>query len=186
MRHFGELIETKSVVVRCDGDGGALGHPAVFLNLNPKEEIVCPYCSRYFVKEGKGKPHKKMKKGNLMKQVTLYLYLLILLGASFDNAVALENPASKNCIEKGGTLHILKRGDGAEYGVCFFEDNRQCEEWALLRGNCPVGGLKITGYTTPEAVYCAIIGGAVSSDQTSCTFAKTCSVGDLYNGKCSL
>ncbi|MBL8676559.1 MAG: zinc-finger domain-containing protein [Alphaproteobacteria bacterium] len=184
MRH-GEPIETKDVVVRCDGGGEALGHPAIFLNLTPKEEIVCPYCSRYFVEEGKNKPHKKMKKSNLMRQITLYLYLLTFLGVSFGGAIALGNPASKNCIEKGGTLRILKRGDGAEYGVCFFEDNRQCEEWALLRGNCRVGGIKITGYTTPEAVYCAIIGGTVSSDQNLCTFAKNCPVGDLYNGKCS-
>lgn len=62
MRHFGELIETKNVVVRCDGGEGTLGHPAVFLNLNPKEEIVCPYCSQCFVKESKDKPHKKMEK----------------------------------------------------------------------------------------------------------------------------
>lgn len=94
------------------------------------------------------------------------------------------NPASQNCIEKGGTLKIQKRGDGGEYGVCFFEDNLQCEEWALLRGNCPVGGVKVTGYSTPEAVYCAIIGGTVSSDQKECTFPKTCSTEALYNGKC--
>ncbi|MDI9640471.1 zinc-finger domain-containing protein [Geitlerinema splendidum] len=61
MRHFEESIKTKNVVVRCDGGGGVLGHPAVFLNLNPKEEIVCPYCSRYFVREGRDKPHKKRK-----------------------------------------------------------------------------------------------------------------------------
>lgn len=106
-------------------------------------------------------------------------------GGFLGGAVALGNPASKNCIEKGGTLQILKRGDGGEYGVCFFEDNRQCEEWALLRGNCPVGGVKVTGYNRPEAVYCAIIGGMVSSDQSACTFPKTCSVDDLYNGKCN-
>lgn len=120
-----------------------------------------------------------------MQQITLYLCLLAFLVASPGNAIALENPASKNCIEKGGTLQILKRGDGGEYGVCFFEDNRQCEEWALFKGNCPVGGIKVTGYNTPEAVYCAIIGGTVSSEQNSCTFPKTCSVDDLYNGKCN-
>ena len=106
-------------------------------------------------------------------------------GATLGDAVALGNPASKNCIEKGGILQILKRGDSGEYGVCFFEDNRQCEEWALLRGNCPVGGVKVTGYNRPEAIYCAIIGGTVSSDQSACTFLKTCSVDDLYNGKCN-
>ncbi|MDI9640472.1 DUF333 domain-containing protein [Geitlerinema splendidum] len=121
-----------------------------------------------------------------MQQITLYLCLLAFLAISLGNAIALENPASKNCIEKGGALQILKRGDGGEYGVCFFEDNRQCEEWALFKGNCPVGGIKVTGYNTPEAVYCAVIGGTVSSDQNSCTLPKTCSVDDLYNGKCNL
>ena len=43
--------------------------------------------------------------------------------------------------------------------MCYFEDNRQCEEWALLRGDCPVGGVKVTGYATPAARYCAITGG---------------------------
>ena len=55
----------------------------------------------------------------------------------------MPNPASENCTEKGGTLSIEKRGDGGEYGVCIFEDNMQCEEWALMRGECPVGGVTI-------------------------------------------
>ena len=63
----------------------------------------------------------------------------------------IANPASENCAKQGGTLVIQKRGDGGEYGVCMFEDNRQCEEWAMLRGECPVGGIKITGYITPAA-----------------------------------
>ncbi|MBY0272579.1 MAG: zinc-finger domain-containing protein [Alphaproteobacteria bacterium] len=62
MKYFGEPIEIKNIVVRCDGDGGILGHPAVFLNLTSKDEIVCPYCSRYFAREGKEKPPKKCKK----------------------------------------------------------------------------------------------------------------------------
>jgi len=71
----------------------------------------------------------------------------------------LANPASVNCREKGGTLVIKKRGDGGEYGVCMFEDNRECEEWALYRGECPVGGINTIGYDTPAEVYCAITGG---------------------------
>ena len=62
MRHFGEPVDTKNAVVRCDGGGGPLGHPAIFLNLTLKEEIVCPYCSRCFVRESKDKPRKKRKK----------------------------------------------------------------------------------------------------------------------------
>ena len=49
----------------------------------------------------------------------------------------LANPASVNCEEKGGKLEFRERGELGQYGVCMFEDNRQCEEWALLRGECP-------------------------------------------------
>jgi putative hemolysin len=107
----------------------------------------------------------------------------------------LANPASQNCIAQGGTLLIQTRGDGGQYGICLFEDNRQCEEWALLRGECPVGGLKITGYVTPAAVYCAISGGTyaitgssnTNNEQGTCTFkgGSQCDVWAYYNGTCS-
>lgn len=45
--------------VACDGGGGALGHPRVFLDIKD-HEIVCPYCSRRFrLAEGAsgGDPH---------------------------------------------------------------------------------------------------------------------------------
>ena len=71
----------------------------------------------------------------------------------------LANPASQNCAARGGTLRIERRPDGGEYGVCVFADNYQCEEWAMLRGHCPVGGLRVTGYVTAAARYCAITGG---------------------------
>ncbi|MDX9862783.1 MAG: zinc-finger domain-containing protein [Rhodospirillales bacterium] len=35
--------------VACDGGGGALGHPRVFLKIGPENQIVCPYCSRRFI-----------------------------------------------------------------------------------------------------------------------------------------
>ena len=44
-----ETTEVEEPVVRCDGGGGALGHPAVYLNLGDESEIACPYCSRRFV-----------------------------------------------------------------------------------------------------------------------------------------
>ena len=112
------------------------------------------------------------------------------------------NPASENCIKQGGTLSIVARGDGGQYGICTFEDNRQspagdgsqCEEWALLRGDCPVGGVKVTGYVTPAAPYCAITGGTYAvtgnggadAEQGTCTFLNggQCDAWDYYNGKC--
>ena len=43
-----ETIEVETDVVNCDGGGGPLGHPSVYLNLEPKGEVMCPYCSRVF------------------------------------------------------------------------------------------------------------------------------------------
>ncbi len=48
----------------------------------------------------------------------------------------MANPASVYCIEKGGKLEMRTNANG-EYGVCLFGDNRQCEEWAFFRGECP-------------------------------------------------
>ena len=71
----------------------------------------------------------------------------------------LANPASKHCSEKGGKLFFEQGKDGTRHGICYFEDNRQCEEWALFRGNCPLGGIKVTGYSSWEEKFCAIRGG---------------------------
>lgn len=46
----GETLETSSLTVACDGGGGPLGHPQVFLTIKPEVgSIVCPYCSRHYV-----------------------------------------------------------------------------------------------------------------------------------------
>lgn len=44
-----ETIEVEHNPVGCDGGGGALGHPLVYLTLDEKHEADCPYCSRHFV-----------------------------------------------------------------------------------------------------------------------------------------
>lgn len=112
-----------------------------------------------------------------------------------DSKTGIANPASVNCINKGGTLSIQKRSDGGEYGICIFKDNRQCEEWALFRGDCPVGGRKVKGYATPAAQYCVIAGGSykataqnnTDNEQGTCTFnnGKSCDAWDYYSGRCS-
>jgi putative hemolysin len=111
-----------------------------------------------------------------------------------ESSSQIANPASENCVKQGGTLSIQKRGDGGEYGVCAFEDNRQCEEWALMRGECPSGGVKITGYVTSAAQYCAITGGEYTvtgssnteQEQGTCTFknGKACDAADYFAGTC--
>lgn len=111
------------------------------------------------------------------------------------HAAGLANPASTHCIDHGGRLHVEKDGSGGEYGVCGFDDNRQCEEWALLRGDCPAGGIRITGYVTPAARYCALRGGRYrvlslsnsAAEQGSCGFVdgKACAAGAFFAGLCS-
>lgn len=44
-----ETFTVDNATVACDGGGGALGHPAVYLKIGPSREIVCPYCSRRYV-----------------------------------------------------------------------------------------------------------------------------------------
>jgi len=99
----------------------------------------------------------------------------------------LANPASVNCTNKGGTLVIQKRSDGGEYGLCTFEDAYACEEWALFRGECPVGGVRTTGYDTVAQKYCAWVGGQTLAEPNAvCTFAdgSTCKTPDLFSGYC--
>ena len=44
-----ETIETDRRTVACDGGGGALGHPRVFLNMGDADHVDCPYCGRRYV-----------------------------------------------------------------------------------------------------------------------------------------
>ena len=47
-----EIIEVDQKRVACDGGGGALGHPRVWLHLGEKNQIACTYCSRLYVMRG--------------------------------------------------------------------------------------------------------------------------------------
>ncbi len=107
----------------------------------------------------------------------------------------LANPASKNCVEKGGTLRMERRPDGGQFGVCVFTDNYQCEEWALFRGECPIPGLRVTGYITAAGRYCAITGGRytvvvqgdAATERGACALpgGKACDADAYYAGTCN-
>ena len=43
-----ETIIVEKSTVSCDGGGGALGHPKIYLTIKEDGEIVCPYCSRTY------------------------------------------------------------------------------------------------------------------------------------------
>ena len=185
MHFIDEPIPTQSDVISCDGHNPQFGHPKVYLNLNPEGQTVCPYCSQRFILEDHAK--KKRKSMLLKNSFSILICCSALLGCTMQEKAEFANPASQYCVDQVGNLVIAKRGDGGEYGICIFEDNRQCEEWAMFRKECPIGGVKITGYTTPESIYCAIKGGQVLNNETQCKLPsdKTCSTKDLYNGSCS-
>ncbi len=44
-----ETLYVDKDVIACDGGGGPLGHPRVWLNMEGKGEIDCPYCGRRFI-----------------------------------------------------------------------------------------------------------------------------------------
>lgn len=101
--------------------------------------------------------------------------------------MTISNPASEYCIKVGGNLQTETRGDGGEYSVCEFADNQSCEEWALYRRQCPIGGVKTIGYDSKEQIYCVEQGGkTLAEPNAKCTLpnSKVCSNDALYNGEC--
>jgi uncharacterized Zn-finger protein len=44
-----EIIAVRTRRVSCDGVGGALGHPRVWLEMGEAEFVECGYCDRRFV-----------------------------------------------------------------------------------------------------------------------------------------
>lgn len=120
--------------------------------------------------------------------------IVLLWTAAAGAQPQLANPASVNCGRQGGTLTIERRPDGGEFGVCVFADNYQCEEWALLRGECPKTGLRVTGFATAAARFCAITGGRYSvvsapgatPERGTCSLSngKLCEADSYYAGTC--
>ena len=137
----------------------------------------------------------------MMQRPTILIAALSLIaGCTATSAQAqqtpqLANPASVQCVDRGGALRIERRPDGGQFGVCVFADNYQCEEWAMFRGECPVGGLRVTGYITAAARYCAITGGrytaaaksGMADEQGACSLpgGKTCEANAYFSGTCS-
>ena len=108
-------------------------------------------------------------------------------GFTINATTTLANPASVNCEQQGGQLQMATRPDGGQYGLCYFDDNRACEEWAMMRGECPVGGMKTTGYDTDAQKFCAWSGGqTIAAPNAICTFkdGSTCPDDAFYNGTC--
>ena len=44
-----EIVEVTKSRVSCDGGGGALGHPKVYMDMGQGTSVECKYCDRLFV-----------------------------------------------------------------------------------------------------------------------------------------
>jgi len=53
-----------------------------------------------------------------------------------DGNTQMANPASVNCIDKGGKLDIVTDETGGQVGMCKLKVGTVCEEWAYFRGEC--------------------------------------------------
>jgi uncharacterized Zn-finger protein len=48
-----EIVEVSEHRVWCDGGGGALGHPRVYMEMGDSDYVDCGYCDRRFVLAGR-------------------------------------------------------------------------------------------------------------------------------------
>lgn len=46
-----EVMKVSTKRVSCDGGGGALGHPKVYMDMGEDDYVECKYCDRRFVLE---------------------------------------------------------------------------------------------------------------------------------------
>ena len=49
-----QRVTVKSTRVSCDGGGGALGHPKVFMDMGQDGSVQCKYCDKIFVLSADG------------------------------------------------------------------------------------------------------------------------------------
>jgi uncharacterized Zn-finger protein len=55
-----EVIEVHEHRVACDGGGGALGHPRVYMEMGEAHFVECGYCDRRFVLRGHVEPESEL------------------------------------------------------------------------------------------------------------------------------
>jgi putative hemolysin len=99
--------------------------------------------------------------------LVVFVMVLLVTGCSSAPATpppaAMPNPASANCVEKGGKLDIRTEANG-QVGYCKFPDGSECEEWAFFRNECQpktpiVPATAIANMPNPASANCVKRGG---------------------------
>lgn len=62
----------------------------------------------------------------------------IVTAQEIESEESLANPASANCLKRGGKLSFIEETAGT-LGICQFDDGSECEEWKFFQGECQVG-----------------------------------------------
>jgi len=125
----------------------------------------------------------------------------VIATATLDT-IDIANPAATYCEEQGIKLDIRTAQDGSQYGVCMFEDNTECEEWAYYRDECKPGDMDVAppptatpaGISNPASTYCVEQGGASEirtaddgSQSGVCSFpdGSECEEWAFFRGECA-
>ena len=118
------------------------------------------------------------------------------------DTITIANPASAYCEAQGFKLEIRTAQDGTQYGVCMFEDDTECEEWAYYRGECKPGDMDVApaptaspaGIANPASAYCVEQGGTSEirtaedgSQYGVCSFpdGSECEEWTFFRGECT-
>ncbi|WP_298918896.1 zinc-finger domain-containing protein [uncultured Algimonas sp.] len=51
-----DVVVVGQKYVKCDGGGGALGHPVTWLDMGEADFVICKYCDRVFKLDPKAVP----------------------------------------------------------------------------------------------------------------------------------
>ena len=51
-----KIVDDKTEEIDCDGGGGSLGHPQVYLPFDARRHVDCYYCGQRFAKSGYESP----------------------------------------------------------------------------------------------------------------------------------
>ncbi len=65
------------------------------------------------------------------------------------------------CKANKGEIVIATNGSNDDYKVCKFSESMYCSYKSLIRSNCPIGGVDVNKYKTPEEWFCVVHGGVV-------------------------
>ena len=94
----------------------------------------------------------------------IFLSIAIIATTHTIQSFALANPASMYCAKVGGKTQIEKLKSGNEIGICIFAPYKECEEWAMFRKICPIGGVNTKNLSQGER-YCIIRGGVIKKQK---------------------